>query len=112
MSSKVRCIELDPPECTRFLQENREEGCLVIDVRTPKEFAGGHIDGAINIDYFSPDFKEQIEGLDRGQPCVIYCKQGVRGGKTLEIMRGCGFVRVVNIRGGIDHWRSAGLPTV
>lgn len=112
MSSEARCIEMDPHECTRFLQENREQGCLVIDVRTPDEYAEGHIEGAINIDYFSPGFKEKIQALDRGRPYVIYCKQGVRGGKTLEIMKGCGFNRVVNIRGGIILWRSAGLPTV
>jgi phage shock protein E len=112
MSPEARCIEMDPHECTRFLQENRERGCQVIDVRTPAEFAEGHIEGAVNIDYFSPDFKEKIRALDRGQPYVIYCKQGVRGGKTLEIMKSCGFNRVVNIRGGIVHWRSEGLPTV
>lgn len=111
-SAEKGCIEIDPRECHRFIQAWRDEGCRVIDVRTPKEYASGHIEGAENIDFFSPGFTETIHRLDREKPYVVYCRTGVRGGKTLSQMRDAGFVRVVNIRGGIECWRSEGLPTV
>jgi rhodanese-related sulfurtransferase len=109
MAEQQRCRELPPRECFLLLtEENRP--CIVIDVRTPGEFSGGHLEGAENIDYYHPDFRSRIERKDRSSRYLVYCKRGIRGHKTMEMMRECGFADVTNIGGGFDNWNSQGLP--
>jgi rhodanese-related sulfurtransferase len=85
---------------------------VILDVRTTAEFASGHLENAINIDFYSSTFTVELERLDRNKTYLIYCRLGNRGGKTLDIMAGLGFPRVYNISGGIDAWQAAGLPVV
>lgn len=75
---------------------------MLIDVRTPAEFAQGHLDGAVNIDWESADFAAQIEGLDKNGTYVLYCHSGRRAGEALSMMQSQGFTNVTNI-GGIDE---------
>jgi rhodanese-related sulfurtransferase len=100
--------ELDPAGCKKLIDSS--PGCVIIDVRTPGEYSAGHLEGARNVDFFCPDFREKIETQDRGRSYVVYCKKGRRGERTKDMMKGCGFFRVVNIRGGIEGWKEAGLP--
>jgi len=81
-----------------------------IDVRTPSEFADGHIDSAINIDLNSPDFISNIEKLDRDNVYIIYCRTGVRSAIASQIMVESGFLRINNMTGGYLDWVDAGLP--
>ena len=50
----------------------------VIDIRTPKEFAEGHIEGAVNINYFDKTFLEKISKFDKEEPLFLYCRSGNR----------------------------------
>ncbi|KJS31578.1 MAG: hypothetical protein VR64_10845 [Desulfatitalea sp. BRH_c12] len=84
----------------------------IIDMRTPAEFKQGHIAGAELIDYYSPDFKAELDRLDRGRTYLIYCRSGNRSGKALKMMADKGFDRVYHLDGGILDWRSQGLPLV
>jgi rhodanese-related sulfurtransferase len=84
---------------------------VVIDVRTPQEYADAHLAGAINIDYYADDFRTQLATLDRTKPYAIYCRSGNRTAKTLRIMRELGFTYVYDLRGGILAWEAAGLRT-
>ncbi len=88
-----------------------ESSCIILDVRTPWEFAKEHIKGAENIDCTDPDFKEQLLKLDREQKYVVYCKSGVRGGKVLDFMKNIGFINVSNMEGGLEAWNKEKLPT-
>ncbi len=77
---------------------------LLLDVRTPDEFSGGSIPGAINIDYTAADFSQQIDGLLKDKPVYIFCQSGGRSGKALKIFNEKGFPEVYNLIGGYGAW--------
>ncbi len=104
------CRELPPSECRRMLEEEPREACMVLDVRTGKEFREGHLAGARNVDFYAPAFRDQLAGLDRNKKYLVYCRTGVRGARAMEMMRQLGFRHVTNIRGGFTGWTAAGLP--
>lgn len=83
---------------------------LLLDVRTPEEFAGGHIHGAVNIDYNNPDFKSNIRQLDNNQPVYIYCLAGKRSESSMELLAEAGFQEIYNLDGGTLKWISEGRP--
>jgi len=83
---------------------------VILDVRTPQEYNAGHLAGAINVDFYSPNFKQQLSKLDRTKTYVLYCHSGNRSGRTVPIMKKLGFKRVYEIEGGIANWLSQGLP--
>ena len=84
----------------------------LIDVRTPEEFASGHLQNAVNINFYSGDFKEQLEKLDKSKPVMVYCKSGGRSGKAMAILKELGFAVVYNLDGGIEGWKEKKLPIV
>ncbi len=107
MANEQQCREASPEECRRAIEEDR---CRIIDVRTPTEFGEGHLENAMNIDYYAKDFRERIAALDRDHSYVVYCKKGARGAKAMDILKQAGFRRVYNISGGVEGWARAGLP--
>ena len=84
----------------------------VIDVRTPAEFADGHLAGAINVDIFAPDFQQQIEALNLPAegPVYLYCRSGNRSGKAAQILRQMGYDEAFNV-GGFEALKAAGANT-
>ncbi len=91
-------------------QQAIDNGAEVIDVRTPAEYAAGHIDGAVNIDIASSDFAAQIGALDPKKPYAVYCQSGNRSGVATTQMVNEGFTSVTDLDGGILAWKSAGYP--
>lgn len=85
-------------------------GPLVIDVRTPEEFAAGHVEGARNIDVQSPDFSAQVAELDPQGGYVLYCRTGNRSAAAASILREMGFTDVADA-GAFDALVAAGAPT-
>jgi phage shock protein E len=83
-----------------FLDRIKEPNMTIIDIRTPQEYSSGHIDGAINIDFYAPDFAQQLERLDKVAAFSIYCRSGSRSGKALDIMKNLGFTNVADLQGG------------
>lgn len=69
---------------------------VIIDVRTPGEFATGHLDGAVNIDIQSPDFAAQVMELDKDGEYFIYCRSGNRSGQAISQMDKMGFTDMTN----------------
>ena len=89
-----------------LIEENRDNDSFVIlDVRTPEEFAADHIAGAINIDYFSDTFWLHIAALDKNKTYLVYCKSGGRSGRVTEGMIDLDFESVYDIQGGITAVR-------
>ncbi len=86
------------------------EGLVILDIRTPDEYAEGHIENAINIDFYAPDFKKQLAALNRTTPYLLYCRSGGRSGKALRMLRDMEFQSVVHLQGGILDWQAQGLP--
>lgn len=81
----------------------------LIDVRTAKEFAQGHIAGAINVPVES--FDPKLLPVAPGKETVLYCRSGRRSGLAGEMMLRGGADQARHLVGGIDAWRAAGLPT-
>lgn len=79
----------------------KENDAVILDVRTSKEFSGGAIEGAININV--DDLRENLQNLDKNKVYAIYCQVGLRGYLANRIMRNNGF-RAVNLNGGYNLW--------
>ncbi|MEZ5246119.1 MAG: rhodanese-like domain-containing protein [Acidimicrobiales bacterium] len=94
------------------LQNSAPDGLIILDVRTPEEFAEGHLEGARMIDFYLDDFADRIAELDPDVPYLVYCRSGNRSGQTVAIMEELGFSDVADVDGGIMSWLDAGLPTV
>lgn len=82
----------------------------IIDVRTPEEFAGGHLKDAQNINIYDQDFAAQLEKLDKSKPVFVYCKGGGRSAKAAEQMNSMGFKTVFDMSGGMMAWVNNNLP--
>lgn len=83
---------------------------ILLDVRTPGEFASGHIKGALNIDWNGDNFEEAVEKLDKNKPVFVYCLSGGRSGMAADVLKNMGFKEVYNLSGGLMKWRAEGLP--
>lgn len=84
----------------------------IVDVRSAEEFAQGHLEGAINVPL--PDIAAGLASglpLDHEVPIVTVCKVGQRSLHAMILLKAIGHQRVKNLRGGIEAWREAGLPT-
>jgi phage shock protein E len=77
--------------CASAEPADLSENTVIIDVRTPAEFASGHLEGAVNIDVQSPDFAAQIMELDPSGEYFVYCRSGNRSGQAIAQMTQMGF---------------------
>ncbi|MHB1472574.1 MAG: rhodanese-like domain-containing protein [Dermatophilaceae bacterium] len=87
-------------------------GTIVLDVRTPAEFASGHLPQAQNIDIEAADFATRIAALDKNATYAVYCHSGNRSGVALEQMAGVGFTHLYDLAGGVGAWQGMGGPMV
>ncbi|HMP99785.1 MAG TPA: rhodanese-like domain-containing protein [Cyclobacteriaceae bacterium] len=93
--------ELDGIEFkTKF---NSTKNAVLLDVRTPGEFQSGHIKGAKNIDFYSSDFRDKVNQLDKDKEYFLYCRSGARSASACNMMAKAGF-KVYNLDGGIGEW--------
>jgi phage shock protein E len=97
---------------SEFSQKITEPDVTILDVRTPEEFASGHIEGALNFNFNSGDFANEITRLNPSENYAIYCRSGSRSGQAASIMHKAGFHDVSNLNGGVIDWTNAGLPLV
>lgn len=83
------------------------EGAVLIDVRTPEEYAARHVEGAVNVPVdqieSNPDQVSKLTGGDPHKPIVVYCGSGHRAGRAKAALTSHGFDRVTNV-GGIDDY--------
>ncbi len=85
---------------------------VVLDVRTPREFEGGHLAGATNIDFNGKKFAASLESLDRDRTYLVYCAVGGRSTASLKTLEKLGFKKVIHLDGGIKAWIGAGKPVI
>ena len=79
---------------------------VILDVRTPKEYAEGHVNGSVNMNYFDKGFKDQVLKLDKDKPVYVYCHSGGRSSKARNIMKSQGFTTIYNLTGGYAAWKN------
>jgi phage shock protein E len=84
---------------------------LILDVRTPEEFARGHVPGALNIGV--DELAQRIGEISghRAEEVVVYCERGPRAERASALLAGAGFASVLRLEGDMSGWRAAGLPT-
>lgn len=85
------------------------EPCLLIDVREPAEFRGGHIPGAVNVPLGQVESAAARYG--KTEPIHVICASGGRSLTAQKMLRSLGFEQVVNVEGGFRAWAAAGLPS-
>ncbi len=107
----------EDPESTKVpsisateLHARRESGAapVVIDVRTPNEYALGHIPGAINIPF--DQVAQRIAEIETPQGVALYCMVGPRARKGESALLAAGYEKVFHLEGGLAAWQAAGLP--
>ena len=92
-----------------------DENTIILDVRTPREYTAGHIDGALNINIAEDSFASQVAELDRDMTYIVHCATNVENGRTtqsLAIMQDLGFTKLMNLEGGIVAWEKSGQPMI
>ncbi|MBZ2206038.1 rhodanese-like domain-containing protein [Massilia soli] len=96
-------------EATQMINRNKT---TILDVRTPEQFAAGHLRDAKNIPL--SDLGSRIGELDKQKTkaVVVVCQQGARAEKAVKMLQKAGFDDVVSLDGGLTAWTAAGLPTV
>lgn len=76
-----------------------EKNVVIIDVRTVAEYQTGHAQNSLNIDFYSPNFLDEVKKLDMSKSYQLYCRSGNRSGQAEGIMKQMGFSDVVNVGG-------------
>ena len=108
-SSSSSTIDLS---VTEFSSKVAEAGVITLDVRTPGEYAEGHLEGAQLIDFQSGNFENEISSLDKNATYAVYCRSGNRSGQAVKVMHDAGFHNVYNLNGGVIDWANARFPLV
>jgi len=108
-TSEETVHRMDVDEFARLMEE---EGLVLLDVRTPEEFASGHITGARNLDFHSPTFKSEVAGLDPEAGYLVYCAAGGRSQRACQMMSEAGITRIYDLAPGIRGWQARGMPVV
>lgn len=93
-----------------FSSALKAPGTIVLDVRTPAEFANGHLAQAQNIDLNGSDFATRIAALDKKATYAVYCKSGKRSVAAMAQMTAAGLTQVYDLAGGIGAWQKMGGP--
>ncbi|NMH29370.1 thioredoxin fold domain-containing protein [Flavobacterium sp. SE-s28] len=96
---------------TDFAQKIKQSpDAQVLDVRTPEEFDGQHLDNALNLDWYEQDaFSKKTANLDKSKPVFVYCMAGSRSHKAALKLSEMGFEKVYDMKGGIVKWNAEGL---
>lgn len=90
---------------TEFDKAVTDSDVQLLDVRTPKEFAEGHIPNAVNLDVLDvSNFKAQVQKLNTEKPIYVYCRSGVRSLTALRVLKKKGFDVAYDLKGGYTAW--------
>src|SRR5438552_2325733 len=90
----------------------KEKKVIVLDVRTPQEFAAGHIAGSTNLNIRSPDFEKRIQELDKNQAYLVHCARGGRSAAACEKMKGLQFKALYDFSGSFGPGLKAAAEIV
>lgn len=91
-----------------FADAASRPGVVLLDVRSPEEFAAGHLPGAVNINVEDSGFADAIAKLDKNATYAVYCQSGRRSGIATSQMAEAGFATLFDLQGGVQAWKQAG----
>jgi phage shock protein E len=105
--AETKITHVDAAQAGKLIADKK---VVVLDIRTPKEFAAGHIAGGKNIDFYATDFEKDLAALDKDKTYLVHCGSGGRSTRSLESFKKLGFKSVVHLDGGFKAWEKAGKP--
>ncbi|WP_173427052.1 rhodanese-like domain-containing protein [Kordia jejudonensis] len=83
-----------------------KEKVQLVDVRTTLEYRSGHIENAVNIDFFDrANFNENFAGFNREKPLYLYCRSGNRSQRAAKKLVEIGFKKIYDLKGGFKAWK-------
>ena len=101
-------VSLDPKEFKAKIESTKD--AIILDVRTPEEYSGGHLQNATNIDWNLESAEATLKALDPSKTYFVYCLSGGRSSSAASFLRTNGFKEVYELSGGMMKWRSESLP--
>ena len=109
--NKINQSEFSVQDAYDFLKTNKDNGQVIaLDIRTPGEYAEGHIAGSVHISYLADDFKKRLSSLDKSKTYLLFCKSGRVAPKVIKKMKKLGFKEAHRITGGMKEWKARNLP--
>jgi rhodanese-related sulfurtransferase len=100
----TNCGESQSLSITNFSQEGLQD-YTILDVRTPEEFASGHLENAVNINWYDANFVDQLKEIPRENTLYVYCKKGGRSAKAAAMLDSLGY-KVIDLQGGYDAYQA------
>ncbi len=104
-------VSIEKLDTKAFYERVNGKEVQLVDVRTPQEYAQGHLENAININVFDANFLEQMAKYKKDEPVYVYCRSGGRSMKAANMLKSKGY-NVVNLNGGFNGWSALGLPAI
>lgn len=89
---------------TDFKTKISDSKVQLVDVRTPEEYAQGHIGEALNVNVLDGNFSTEIQKMDKTKPVYIYCRSGSRSARAAKTMQELGFLEIYDLQGGYLAW--------
>jgi len=109
VSSSAFSQQIEPVDAKEFRKGVKRDNAIIVDVRTPEEYAEGHLRNSVNINWKNQDeFKTKVAELDKKKAIYVYCRSGGRSEKASEWLRMNGFNNVKDLGGGLQAWEKAG----
>lgn len=107
-SAKSKIEHVTAIQAAEFIKKNPDT--IILDVRTPGEFASGHIKGAINIDFKAATFADDLQKLDPSTTYLVHCRSGGRSTSSLDTFKKLNFKHILHLDGGMMDWGREQLP--
>ena len=105
---QVSNVKTIPP--TAFSEKiNTTPNAQILDVRTPEEYGGQHLDNAVNVNWRGSDFADKASKYDKKKPVFVYCMSGGRSKQAAAKLQELGFTTIYELQGGIIKWNAEGL---
>lgn len=108
---KEGITDISAQEAAEMIRQNSSsKDFIILDVRTPGEFASGHLKKSVNLDFHSTSFSHSLDSLNKDKTYLVYCRSGNRSSHASSMMKQKNFTRIYNLKGGIMMWSHQGLP--
>ena len=92
--------------------EIQDTDFILVDVRTIEEYESGHIQNAVNFDFYSESFQKEILSFDKNSSIILYCRTQNRSTKTANYLKENGYKEITVLAGGITTWVKNGNDLV
>jgi rhodanese-related sulfurtransferase len=110
LCAQVTVDVVAPKESVKAQKKKKKN--VILDVRTPQEYAAGHLEDAVLLDWRdNVKFMQEVENYDKSKTYYIYCRSGRRSNSAAKYMKSKGF-KVYDMQGGINNWCGQGLKVV